>query len=64
MLAIALGFCIKSPRNASFKESCGASPEVIDRIEILQGSQSALYGSSAIGGVISLTTKKATTMNM
>ena len=32
----------------------------IDRIEILQGSQSALYGSSAIGGVISLTTKKAT----
>ena len=31
----------------------------IDRIEILQGSQSALYGSSAIGGVISLTTKKA-----
>ena len=30
-----------------------------ERIEVLQGSQSALYGSSAIGGVISLTTKKA-----
>ena len=30
----------------------------IERVEILQGSQSALYGSSAIGGVISLTTKK------
>ena len=30
----------------------------IERIEVLQGSQSALYGSSAIGGVISLTTKK------
>jgi len=32
----------------------------ISRIEVLKGSQSALYGSGAVGGVISITTRKAT----
>ncbi|WP_208352141.1 TonB-dependent receptor plug domain-containing protein [Pseudaestuariivita rosea] len=32
----------------------------ISRIEVLKGSQSALYGSDAIGGVISITTNRAT----
>ncbi|MEP6681925.1 MAG: TonB-dependent receptor, partial [Parafilimonas sp.] len=36
------------------------SLENIDRIEILKGSQSTLYGSSAVAGVINLISKKAT----
>ncbi|NBB97251.1 MAG: TonB-dependent receptor [Alphaproteobacteria bacterium] len=31
----------------------------IERVEILRGGQSAIYGSSAIGGVISITTTRA-----
>ena len=30
----------------------------VERIEILKGNQSSLYGSQAVGGVINLTTKK------
>ena len=32
----------------------------VSRIEVLKGSQSALYGSKAVGGVINITTRRAT----
>jgi len=35
------------------------SPEIIERIEIVKGARSALYGSEAIGGVINIITRNA-----
>lgn len=37
--------------------------ELIDRIEVLQGSQAVLYGGAAVGGVVSIFTKPGTDEN-
>jgi vitamin B12 transporter len=36
------------------------APSVIERIEVLKGPQSALYGSDAMGGVVNIISKKGT----
>ncbi len=36
------------------------APSAIDRVEVLKGPQSALYGSDAMGGVVNIITKKGT----
>ncbi len=45
--------------NYGSKEGLYIPKSMIDRIEVLRGNSSALYGSYAIGGVINVITKKA-----
>ncbi len=52
------GFRINSPDMAGFDLSC-VPLDSIERIEIVRGSGSVLYGDGAVGGVINVITKKA-----
>lgn len=51
------GVIVNSPTDGAYNFA-NLTAENIDRIEILRGAQSMLYGSDAIGGVISIYTKK------
>jgi len=53
------GVIVNSPTTGSYDFS-NLMTDNIDRIEILRGAQSMLYGSDAIGGVINIYTKKGT----
>src|SRR5882724_473946 len=51
------GVRVKSPTLGQVDLS-DLSPDLIDRIEIIRGSQSTLYGADAMGGVVNIITKK------
>lgn len=53
------GVIVNSPTTGSYNFA-NLTADNIDRIEILRGAQSMLYGSDAIGGVINIYTKKGT----
>lgn len=55
------GVLVTDPTQLQTRFDFGAlSTRDIDRIEVLRGAQSALYGGSAVGGVISITTRRPT----
>ena len=46
-----------APTASAAASICRSALQDVDRIEVLRGSQSALYGSDAIGGVVSVITR-------
>jgi len=57
VLVILDGLRIKDANTGHFSSYIPVNPAEIDRIEILKGAASSIYGSDAVGGVISITTK-------
>ena len=51
------GARINDPNTGHFSSYIPISPAEIDRIEVLKGASSAIYGSEAVGGVVHVITK-------
>jgi vitamin B12 transporter len=57
VLVILDGMRLNDPNTGHFNSYIPIAPAEIDRIEILKGASSALYGADAVGGVINVITK-------
>jgi vitamin B12 transporter len=57
VLVILDGIRLNDPNSGHFTSYIPIAPSEIDRIEILKGASSAIYGSEAVGGVIHIISK-------
>ena len=57
VLVILDGIRINDPLTGHFNSYIPITPSEIERIEVLKGASSAIYGSEAVGGVIHIITK-------
>lgn len=57
VLVVLDGLRLNDPNTGHFNSYIPIAPTEIDRIEILKGASSAIYGSEAVGGVIHVITK-------
>lgn len=60
VLIILDGLRLNDPNTGHFSSYIPISPDEIEKIEVLKGASSAVYGSDAVGGVINITTKAFT----
>lgn len=60
VLVIIDGVKLNDPLTGHFSNYIPINPAEIDRIEILKGAASAIYGSEAVGGVVHIITKTFT----
>lgn len=57
VLIIVDGLRLNDPNTGHFTAYIPIAPSEIERIEVLKGASSAIYGSDAVGGVINIITK-------
>ncbi|OYU56314.1 MAG: TonB-dependent receptor [Chitinophagaceae bacterium BSSC1] len=60
VLVLLDGLRLNDPNTGHFSAYIPISPSEIDRVEILKGAASGIYGSEAVGGVIQVITKTFT----